>query len=117
MQCEGEALLFKRKEDGRQSDAEPFPFFRCIPQSLSEKLPSPREMRGVPAGSASVHKPREKRERERERSSLSNKSRTVQLFLLFSEAWRAELPLGVEARAWRRHAESRSAMRMQAVPG
>ena len=83
MQCESEALLFKRKEDGRQSDAEPFPFFRCIPQSLSEKLPSPREMRGVPAGAASVHKPRE--ERERERSSLSNKSRTVQLFL-FSEA-------------------------------
>ena len=76
-------------------------------------------MRGVPAGSASVHKTRE-RERERESDSLSNKSRAAQLFfflLKVSEAWRAELPLGVEARAWRRHAVSRSAMRMQAVPG
>ena len=112
-------IALKRKEDGRQSDAEPFPFCRCIPQSLSEKLPSPREMRGVPAGSASVHKPREReRGREREREKFpEQQEQNRAVFLLFSEAWRAELPLGVEARAWRRHAESRSAMRMQAVPG
>ena len=59
-----------------------------------------------------------KGEREREREIFPEQQEQKRAaFLLVSEAWRAELPLGVEARAWRRHAVSRSAMRMQAVPG
>ena len=54
------------------------------------------------------------KERERERFPEQQEQNRA-AFLLVSEAWRAELPLGVEARAWRRHAVSRSAMRMQAV--
>ena len=58
------------------------------------------------------------RDRERERERLPEQQEQDRAaFLLVSEAWRAELPLGVEAGAWRRHAVSRSAMRMQAVPG
>ena len=81
-------------------------------------MPSLREMKGVPAGSAMRAKEREG-ERERERATETQRKDALQrsFFLKANEALRAERPLGAEAMAWRRLAASRSAMRMRAVPG
>ena len=80
MQCESEALLSReRKMTAKRCRA--IPLLKVHPAISVGKLPSPREMRGVPAGSACVHKTREReRERERETDSLSKKSKTAQLF-------------------------------------